>query len=197
MSSFASTFRDAVRGLRRRPGFAAVAIATIALAIGANTAIWSVVSGALLRPLPFLAPERLISLDVRFNTGHLGSLSVPNYRDWRDRNRVFEGFAASAPWSLRLTGRGQAQILEGRAVLGDLFGLLGLTPAAGRLFTPSELGDHPGGDQLVVLGHAFWQQRFGGDPAIVGQTLTLARNAWTVIGILPPGAGFPGPAVEF
>src|SRR5512145_2096150 len=78
VSSFASTFRDAVRGLRRRPGFAAVAIATIALAIGANTAIWSVVSGALLRPLPFLAPERLISLDVRFNTGHLGSLSVPN-----------------------------------------------------------------------------------------------------------------------
>jgi len=197
VSSFASTFRDAVRGLRRRPGFAAVAIATIALAIGANTAIWSVVSGALLRPLPFLEPARLISLDVRSHTGHLGSLSVPNYRDWRDRNRVFEAFAASAPWSLRLTGRGQAQILNGRALLGDVFGLLGLTPAAGRLFTPAEPGDRPGGDRLVVLGHAFWQQRFGGDPAIVGQTLTLAQEPWTVIGVLPPGAGFPSPEVEF
>ncbi|HJR34522.1 MAG TPA: ABC transporter permease [Gemmatimonadales bacterium] len=197
MSSFASTLRDAVRGLRRRPGFAAVAIATIALAIGANTAIWSVVSGALLRPLPFRAPARLISLDVRSHTGHLVSLSVPNYRDWRDRNRVFEAFAASAPWSLRLTGRGEAQILNGRALLGDVFGVLGLTPAAGRLFTPAELGDRPGGDRLVVLGHAFWQQRFGGDPAIVGQTLTLAREPYTVIGVLPPGAGFPSPAAEF
>ena len=197
VSSFASTLRDAVRGLRRRPGFAAVAIATIALAIGANTAIWSVVSGALLRPLPFRAPARLISLDVRSHTGHLVSLSVPNYRDWRDRNRVFEAFAASAPWSLRLTGRGEAQILNGRALLGDVFGVLGLTPAAGRLFTPAELGDRPGGDRLVVLGHAFWQQRFGGDPAIVGQTLTLAREPYTVIGVLPPGAGFPSPAAEF
>jgi putative ABC transport system permease protein len=197
VSSFASTFRDAVRGLRRRPGFAAVAIATIALAIGANTAIWSVVSGALLRPLPFREPERLISLDVRSHTGHLVSLSVPNYRDWRDRNRVFEAFAASAPWSLRLTGRGEAQILNGRALLGDVFGVLGLTPAAGRLFTPAELGDRPSGDRLVVLGHAFWQQRFGGDPAIVGQTLTLAREPYKVIGVLPPGAGFPSPAAEF
>jgi predicted permease len=195
--SFASTLLQVVRGLRRRPGFPAVSIATIALAIGANTAIWSVVSGALLRPLPFREPERLVALDVRSNTGFLVSLSVPNYRDWRDRNRVFESFAATAGWNLRLTGRGPAEILDGRAILGDAFGTLGLTPAAGRLFTTTEVVDHEGGAQVIVLGHAFWQQRFGGDPAIVGQTLTLAQRPYTVIGVLPPGAGFPNPTVEF
>ena len=197
MSSLSSTVLQAVRGLRRRPGFAAVSIATIALAIGANTTIWSVVSGALLRPLPFREPERLMALDTRAHTGFSISLSIPNYRDWRDRNRVFESFAASAGWNIRLTGRGPAQILDGRAVMGDVFGTLGLTAAAGRLFTAAEVADREGGDQVVVLGHAFWQQRFGGDPAIVGQTLVLGQRPWTVIGVLPPGAGFPNPTMEF
>ena len=195
--SLIAPFLSAVRGLRRRPGFAAVSIATIALAIGANTAIWSVVSGALLQPLPFREPERLVKLDTRAHTGFLISVSMPDYRDWRDRNRSFESVAAAAGWDLRLTGRGPAQVLDGEAVVGDLFGLLGITAEAGRLFTKTETPAHDQRDQVVVLGHAFWQERFGGDRAILGQTLTLSDRPYTVIGVLPPGAGFPAPTVEF
>ena len=191
-----SSLRQILRGLRRRPGFAVVSVATIALAIGANTAIWSVVNGTLLSPLPFRDPEQLVALTMRAHTGFAASLSVPNFRDWRDRNRVFESFAASAGWDLRLTGRGPAEVVTGRALLGDVFGTLGLTAGSGRLFTAAEVTDHEGGDRVVVLGHDFWQQRFGGDPAIVGQTLVLGQEPFTVIGILPPGAGYPSPAVQ-
>jgi len=192
-----STMRSAFRGLRRRPGFALISIATIALAIGSNTATWSVVSGALLKALPFREPDRLVAFDTRSNTGFLVSLSIPNYRDWRDRNRSFESFAGSAGWTLRLTGRGPAQILDGRAVLGDLFGLLGMEAELGRVFHAAEAPDHAGGEYVAVLGHSFWQQRFGGDPAIVGQSLTLGQKSYQVIGVLPAGAGYPGPAAEF
>ena len=191
-----SSLLQALRGLRRRPGFAVTAIATIALAIGANTAIWSVVSGTLLTPLPFREPESLIALDTRSHTGFSISISIPNYRDWRDRNRVFESFGATVPWDLRLTGIGPAEIISGRAIVGDVFGTLGLQPASGRLFAPNEVPDLPGGPKVAVLSHDFWQQRFGGDPGIVGRTLTLSQQPFTVIGILPPGAGFPSPAVQ-
>ena len=191
-----SSLLQVLRGLGRRPGFTATAIATIALAIGANTAIWSVVSGTLLSPLPFHAPEHLVALEARTHTGFTGSLSIPNYRDWRDRNRAFESFAASMPSDLRLTGRGPGEVIRGRALVGDVFGTLGLSAASGRLFTPAELADREGGEGLVVLGHAFWQQRFGGDPGIIGQTLTLAGQPFQVIGILPPRAGYPSPEVH-
>jgi predicted permease len=194
--SFVGSFPLAARSLRRRPGFAAVAIATIALAIGANTAIFSVVHGTLLRPLPFRDPAQLVSFDTKAHTGFLISLSIPNYRDWRDRSRSFESFAASAGWTLRLSGRGPAQVLEARAVLGDLFGTLGLQAATGRLFGAAEAPDHEGGEPVAVLGHSFWQQRFGGDPGIVGQSVTLGGRGYTVVGVLAPDAGFPDPAIE-
>lgn len=184
------------RSLLRRPGFAAVCIATIGLAIAANTAIFSVVHGTLLRPLPFREPERLVSFDTRANTGFLISLSVPNYRDWRDRSRTFEAFAGEAPWTLRLTGRGPAQVVEARAVVGDLFGTLGIPAGVGRVFGAAEAPDHEGGERVVVLGHSFWQQRFGGDPGLLGQTLRLGGENYTVIGVLPAETGFPNPQVE-
>ena len=184
------------RSLFRRPGFAAVCIATIALAIGANTAIFSVVHGTLLRPLPFREPERLVSFDTRSNTGFLVSLSVPNYRDWRDRSRAFEAFTGQAGWTLRLTERGPAQIVEARAVIGDLFGTLGVPAQLGRVFGAAEAPDHEGGELVAVLGHSFWQQRFGGDPGLLGQTLRLGGKNYGVIGVLPPDAGFPNPQVE-
>ena len=194
--AFPASLRQAVRSLLRRPGFTAVAILTTGLALGANTAIFSVVHGTLLRPLPFQAPEQLVKLEVRARTGFLVSISVPNYRSWRDRSRVFESYAGAAGWTLRLTGRGPAEILEARAVLGDLFGTLGLSAEAGRLFTAEETPDHAGGAPVVVLGHSYWQQRFGGDRAILGQTLRLGGVNYSVIGVLPPEAGFPDPGVQ-
>jgi putative ABC transport system permease protein len=190
------SFQLAARGLFRRPGFAAVCIVTIAVAIAANTAIFSVVHGTLLRPLPFRDPERLVNFDTRASTGFLISLSIPNYRDWRDRNRAFESLAAQAGWTLRLTERGPAQIVEARAVLGDLFGTLGIPAQLGRVFGAAEAPDHEGGAPVAVLGHRFWQERFGGDPALLGQTLRLGGKNYTVIGVLPPEAGFPNPQVE-
>jgi predicted permease len=197
MYSLAPSLALAARGLRRRPGFAAVSIATIALAIGANTAIFSVVNGTLLRPLPFRDSERLVKLEARAHTGYLVSLSVPNFRDWRDRSRVFESLVLSGGWNLRLTGRGPAEMLDGRGVVGDFFATLGLEPDIGALFGAAAAPDHDGGEPVVVLGHAFWQQRFGGDPGIIGQTLTIGGRDYTVTGVLQPNAGFPTPAMQF
>jgi len=186
----------AVRTLLRRPGFAAVAIGTIALAIAANTAIFSVVNGVLLRPLPFRNPERQVTLDARAPTGFLVSTSIPYYRDWRDRSRVFESFAGSAGWGHTLTGRGPAIDVDSRLVLGDFFGTLGLTAAVGRVFMPDEAEAHSGGPSVAVLGHSFWVDRLGRDPSVIGQALVLDDRPYTVVGVLPPGVGFPEPAVQ-
>jgi putative ABC transport system permease protein len=188
--------RAALRALARRPGLTAVAVSTIALAIAANTAIFSVVNGALLRPLPLPEAHRLVTMDVRAHTGYLISLSIPNYRDWRDRNRSFDAFAAAAGFGFTLTGRGPARVVDARAVVGDYFTMLGLQPLLGRGLTAAETPAHPGGEPLAVLGHAFWQQQFGGDPAIVGQAITLNDIPHTVVGVLAPGGGFPTPAVD-
>jgi len=197
MRSLIRSLALAARGIRRRPGFAVVCTATIALAIGANTAIFSVVNGTLLRPLPFRDPERLVKLEAKAHTGFMISLSIPNFRDWRDRNRVLESLVLSGGWNLRLTGRGPAEVLVGRGVVGDFFATLGLEPEVGSLFGAKAAPDHEGGELLVVLGHAFWQQRFGGDRAILGQTLMLGGRPYTITGVLQPNAGFPDPAQQF
>jgi putative ABC transport system permease protein len=196
MSPLPDHLRSAVRALVRRPGFTAVAVGTVALAIAANTATFSVVNGVLLRPLPFRNADRLATMDVRASSGYLISLSIPNYRDWGDQNRVFDAFAASAGWGFTLTGRGPAQRIVARAVMGDFFGTLGLTPHAGRLLTADESPARPGAERLVVLSHAFWRQQFGGDPGAIGQTLTLSGQPFTIVGVLPRGVGFPSPNVE-
>jgi putative ABC transport system permease protein len=197
VTPFRHDLRAAVRALSRRPGLTTVAVGTIAIAIAANTAIFSVVNGALLRPLPLPEVERLVTMDVRAHTGFLISLSIPNYRDWRDRSRSFDAFAASAGWGFVFTGRGAARVVSGQAVVGDYFGMFGMQPLVGRVLTAAELPGHAGGERLVVLGHAFWQQHLGADPGVVGQTLTLDGNPFAVVGVLPPGVGFPTPTAEF
>jgi putative ABC transport system permease protein len=181
----------AARTLARRVGFTTVATGTIALAIAANTAIFSIVDGVLLRPLPFEHPERLAILDARAHTGFTVSLSIPNYRDWRDRNRVFESFGASAPWGFVLTGRGPAHVISARAVLGNFFTVLGVRPLLGRLPAADEVADHDGTAAVAVLGHAFWKEHLAGDSGVVGRALTLSDRPYTVIGVLPPDVGFP------
>jgi putative ABC transport system permease protein len=186
--------RHAARGLRKRPGFTSVVVLTVAVAIAGSTAIFSVINAVLLRPLPFGTPQRLVTLDVRSPQGFLISLSIPNYRDWRERNRVFESFGATAGWGFVLTGRGRAEVVSAEIVLGDFFGTLGMTPALGRLIPDGETG--PGAEPVVVLGHGFWLRSFGGDAAALGHTLVLDERPYTVVGVLAPGVGYPSPDTE-
>lgn len=192
-SSMPPVTRDlkvALRGLRKRPTYALVSLLTIAVAVAANTAIFSVANGVLLQPLPFRDADRLVAFDVVSTRGYHISLSIPNYRDWVRRSRVFESFGASAGWGMTLTGRGQAEVLGSRAVLGEFFATLGLEPLAGRVIPPAET--EPGAEAVAVLGHAFWQREFGGDPeAALGETLVLDDRPHVVVGILPPGVGYP------
>ncbi|MGE0354702.1 MAG: ABC transporter permease [Gemmatimonadales bacterium] len=181
--------RRTARGLARRPLFAAAAIITTALGIGATVTIYSLVKSVLLTPLPFEQPDRLVTIDVRSSYGNLISLSVPNYRDWRDQSRVFSEFAGAAGWSVTETGHGPATVMRGNLVLGPLFQTLGMASAVGRVFSASET--EPGTPPVAVLSYGFWQRRFGGDPGALGRTITLDETPYTVIGVLQPDAGWP------
>ncbi len=191
-----SEIRLAVRSLRRRPVFAAVALATIALALGANVAILSLIDAFLLRPLPFVDPDRQVVIDSRAPTGFMVSASIPNLRDWRDRSQVFEAYTGAAEWDFTLTGQGSPAALRGLAVLGDFFGSLGLKPVAGRAISAAEAPDHAGGGAVAVLGYAFAVERFGNAEAAIGQSLRLDANPYTVVGVLPRNLGYPGPDVQ-
>lgn len=196
MSAIRQDVLYAARALRRRPWLAGVAIATMAIAIAANAAIFSVISAVLIRPLPFPRSKDLVTMDARAPTGFTVSTSVPNYRDWRDRSHSFQSFAGMAGWDMTLTGDGPARVLSGQALIGDFFGLLGMRPALGRLPTAAELEDHPGMAAVAVLGNGFWREHFGGAPSAIGQTMILEGVPYTVIGVLPAGVGFDDPSTE-
>ena len=186
----------AVRALRRRPWLAGVAIGTMAIAIAANTAIFSIVSAVLLKPLPFHQPSQLVTIDSRSYNGFTVSTAIPNYRDWRDQSTIFQAVAASAGWNMTLTGEGSARVLTGRAVIGDFFGLLGLRPAIGRLPSAAELADHAGVPAVVVISDGFWREHFGADQSILGRAINLNGGPYTIVGVLPPGVGFDDPLIE-
>jgi putative ABC transport system permease protein len=196
LETWLSDIRYALRMMRRSPGFSAIAIAALALGIGANAAIFSVVNAVLLRPLPYRQPESLVRVfeNNRQRNEPRYSVAPANFVDWRDQNQVFEGIAAIDPFSsLNLTGRGEPLRIQGVRVSASLFPLLGIHAVVGRTFRPEE--DQPGRNRVVLLAHGLWQRQFGADPKIVGQTLTLNDVAYTVIGVLP--AGFQYPAKEF
>ncbi|MBI3981752.1 MAG: ABC transporter permease [Gemmatimonadetes bacterium] len=194
MPGLADDVRYVVRALTRRPGYATVAIVTIALALAGNAAIFSILKAVLLEPLPYREPERLVTIDVMSTRGFYISTSIPNYRDWRDRTTAFEAFAGASGWGFILTGRGQAEAVSAQAVIGDLFTVLGLEPERGRLFGAAET--EPGAAPVVVLGERFWRARLGADPAIVGQTLALDGRPHVVTGVLRREAGYPTPDVN-
>src|SRR5215831_16500288 len=177
------------RQLRKNPGFALVAILTLALGIGANTAVFSVIDAVLLKPLPYAEPDRLMtvqSMDMRVPVPN--SMSYPDFFDFRSQNHTFEHLITSRDTNMILTGAGAPTQLDAEMVTWDLFPTLGIAPELGRGFLLSEedLGTH-----RVVLSHKFWQSRFGGDRSIVGRTLTLDRKLYTVVGIAPSGFAFP------
>jgi len=175
-----------LRSLLKRPGFAVIAVLTLAVGIGANATIFSVVKSVLLQPLPYEQSDRLVWIwessernDIPFEPA-----SVPNYYDWKEQNQVFGDMAAFTSYRPVLTGRGeQAESIPAGFVTPNLFAVLGWTPALGRTFNDNE--GFRGGDRVVVLSHGLWQRRFGGDTGILGSTITLNGNPVTVIGVMP------------
>ncbi|MDQ3805913.1 MAG: ABC transporter permease [Acidobacteriota bacterium] len=194
MGTLFNDIRYGARTLWKTPGFTGVAVLALALGIGANSAIFSVVNSVLLRPLPYRDPDRLVFVMENFQQQD-SSVSYPNFADWREQNRVFEQLAASRVTSFNLTGAGEAERLQGRMVTANFFHTLGVAPAAGRDFAPEE--DRPGGEAVAVLSHGFWQRRFGGDPSVVGRRLLLNGQSHTVIGVAPAGFEYYSPVDLF
>ncbi len=193
MESFIQDLRFGVRMLLKSPSFSLIAVLTLALGIGANTAIFTVVNAVLLQPLPYPDARQLALISENFSQRNMNRISVsaPEYLDYRDRSRSFAQVAAFRRQLFTLTGAGEAELLRGAVCSTNLFDALGVKPALGRAFQSGE--DQPGGNHVVVLSHGLWQRRFGADPRIVGQKLTLNNNVVEVIGVAAPGFQFPSP----
>ena len=187
--------RFAFRQLRRSPGFALFIIVTLAVGIGANTTIFGVVNALLLRPLPYRASNELVTLTGEYkNRGDDWSVSLPNAVDWGKRSRSFSSLGFYQRASLTLAGGDRPERLDGVTLSAALMPLLALQPQQGRVFSADETS--PKGERVVVLSHGLWQRRFAGDRSIVGRTITLSGNPYTVIGVLPANQSFPHPGVQ-
>ena len=189
METLRHDIRHAVRALRRRPTFTALAVLTLALGIGATSAIFSVVNGVLLRPLPYERPAELMLVHTRLDGIPGRELSLPEYWDLRERARSFSGVGAFSNGTLTLTGSGTPERFNAGYVSADVLPLLGAAPAIGRPFAAEE--DLPGRPPVVILSDGLWRRRFGGDPEVVGRTLMLDDAPTTVIGVMPPGFQLP------
>ena len=181
--------RYGVRMLLKNPGFTFIAVLTLALGIGANTAIFSIVNAVLLRPFPYQAPERLVIIQERVSAQGGFSPSYPNFVDWRAQNTVFDSIVAvRTNESFNFTGAGEPERLQGRLVSAEFFSTLGIQPLLGRDFLAEE--DRPGVTPAAILSYGFWRRRFGADPSIIGKQLTLNKQSFTVIGITPANFQF-------
>ncbi|HET6176798.1 MAG TPA: ABC transporter permease [Candidatus Sulfotelmatobacter sp.] len=194
MAGIFQDFRYAVRQLRKSPGFTAVAVVTLALGIGANTAIFSVVNGALLRPLPFRDPDRLVHIwhvppAKSFPGMTTFSVSAANYLDWQRQSQVFEQMAIYTWHGFTLTGGQAPEQVDASAVSSGFFATLGVQPMLGRVFYPEE--DQPGHSNVVLLSHRFWQEHFGSNADIVGHNINLDGQSYLVAGVMPPSFRLP------
>ena len=184
METILHDLRYACRLLIKKPAFTAIAVVTLALGIGANTAIFSVVNSVLLRALPYRDADRLMMVYEKKEGNFYDLVSFLDFADFKSQNQSFEQMAAVSPlWTLNLTGVADAQQLRGFYVSADLFPMLGVAAARGRVFTTED--DRPGAERVALVSHEFWQRRFGGDPNLIGNTLTLDTQTFTVIGVLP------------
>jgi predicted permease len=177
--------RYGLRQLRRSPGFTLIAILTLALGVGANTAIFSVVYAVLLKPLPFRSPDRLVRLfEANDRAGIDGNgFSYLEFKEWRKQNRVFTGMTGVVGHELMLTGRGEPMAVRVGDVTADFFSLLGVAPMVGRAFSPAD--DEDGAPPVVVISEALWRSRFAADPDLIGSTIDLDKRPFTVIGVMP------------
>ncbi|HEX3236411.1 MAG TPA: ABC transporter permease [Gemmatimonadales bacterium] len=189
IDAVASDLRYAFRGMRQRPGFAAVAVLTLALGIGATTAIFSVVNGVLLRPLPYQRPEQLVMIWGWREQKAQAELSVPEYCEMREQAHSFQGVAAFAGGSVNLTGSGTPERLQMGYVTAEALPLLGVAPAIGRGLTTDD--DLPGHSPVVLLSDGVWRRRFGADRSVIGRTVILDDATTTIVGVMPPGFQLP------
>ncbi len=191
MESLIQDIRYAVRTLLKKPGFTGIAVLALALGIGANTAIFSVINAILLRPLPLAEADRLVlasEFDTKIGKGGFMT-SFPNYEDWRAQNQVFDDVAAFRSTGFTLTGFKEAERIDSGSVSANFFDLLRVSPILGRTFLPGE--DKPGSERLVVLSYGLWQRLFAGDTTVPGRTLMLSDEPYTIIGVLPAEFKFP------
>jgi putative ABC transport system permease protein len=188
MQTLWQDLRYGARMLLKKPSFTLIAVITLALGIGANTAIFSVVNAVLLRALPFPEPERLVVLTEKTREGERMGVAYLNYQDWRERAESFTELAGFRGTLLNLTGADKPVRLQGRAVSWNFFRMLGVHPQLGRMFV--EQDDKAGAERTTLLSHALWQSKFGGDPAIAGKAISLNGDTYTVIGVMPPGFEF-------
>ena len=196
MDELLHDLRYSLRSLRHRPGFTLVATLTLALGIGATTAIWSVVNGVLLRSLPYDAADRIVSIwrTSRQNPGGDigGSVSPVAIADWHEHAKSFESMALYSPGSVILTGLGEAEVVPGGVVTPGFFEVFHASPVLGREFTPEE--DVVNGPSVIVVSHGFWRDRLGGRPDVLGTTIDLSGRPRQIVGVAPPGFDFPSRA---
>jgi predicted permease len=194
MSLLLNDLRYAARVLWKTPGFTLVALFTLALAIGANTAIFSIINGLLLRPLPYPQPDALIQVQRGFREGESSSVNIPEFLFVRDHNSVFSGLTTydNLGSGFNLAGDGVPERIIGSRVSQRFFSVFGVSPQVGRDFLPDE--DRPGGPKVVMLSDGLWKRRFGGDRSLVGKTLNLNGESYTVVGVMAPGFRFPATA---
>jgi predicted permease len=190
LEDFAKDVRYALRTLAKSPGFTAVAVLTLALGIGANTAIFSVANAALLRPLPYKDADRLVMLwSTKPREGWRGQASPLDFIAWRQESHSFDSLAAIRPYSFTLTGRGEPVKLFGGAISAGFFETLGIAPQLGRTFTPAEC--RPGADRVALIGRGLWQESLGSNPGVIGRSIRLNDELFTVIGVMPDALQFP------
>jgi predicted permease len=178
--------RFGARMLMKKPGFTLIAVITLALGIGANAAVFTLIEGVFLRPFPIAEPERVVALSLKTKSGEMHAFSYPYYKDFRDRNEVLSGVIAHYFAQFNLSYKGDNQYVHGYVVTGDYFDALGVKPALGRAFMPDEDSAklaHP----VVVISYGCWQRRFGGDPGIVGQESLINNHKFKIIGVAPKG----------
>ncbi len=190
METLFKDIRYGVRGLLKRPGFTVIALVTLALGIGANTAIFSVVNAVLLRPLQFRDPEQLVVVweDASFAGFPTNTPAPANYVDWKNQNQSFADMAAAAETSFNLTGDGEPERIQANSVNANFFQLFGVQPLLGRGFLPEE--DRPGGSKVAMLSYSLWQSRYGGDRGVINREILLNGEKHTVIGVMPSGFHF-------
>ena len=183
--------RYALRQLRKSPGFTFIAVLTLSLGIGANSAIFSVINAVLLRPLPYPDSERVVTLHERDSKGNDFAISLPDYLDWQRDNTVFENLALYRTYSLNLSGiKGRpAEPVSSALVTANFFQVAGLAPELGRTFAPNE--DKKGAPPLVVISDQLWARAFGRDPGVLGRAVTFHDATYTVIGVMPPAMRAP------
>src|SRR5262245_18256738 len=181
--------RYAIRTFARNPGFTAVVLLTLGLGIGATTAIFSVLDGVLLRPLPYPDVDRILTLTERTTDGRRMSVSWPDFLDWSDQNQVFEHLGIYRASAVTLTGGDQAERLNAAVASSEIFAVMGLSPLAGRPFSPAD--DRAGAERVAIVSERLWRSRYNADDSLVGRTIQLNGQPFVIVGIMPAAMRFP------